>query len=112
MEGQVFDFVFVASVVLRQKHLKWAEGEDNLFLSHYFISATYRVTYDSMVFEGKVVLKFLSSFGSLININTEVLYYEKELQSRVGRYIVGNKLGKKNTKDKKLTWIKMHPGWG
>ena len=56
-----------------------------------------------MVFEGKVVLEFLSSFGSLININTEVLYYEKELQSRVGRYIVGNKLGKKNTKDKKLT---------
>lgn len=30
----------------------------------------------------------------------------KSLQCRLGRPIVGNKLGKKNTKDKKLMWVK------
>ena len=58
---------------------------------------------------GETEHKFLSSCGSLININIGVLYYEKEFQCRVGRYIVGNKLGKKNTKDKKLTWVKKLP---
>ena len=37
---------------------------------YYFISATYGIAYDNMVFEEKIELEFLSSFGtSLININ-------------------------------------------
>lgn len=46
-----------------------------------------------MVFEGKIECEFLSSFGSLININIGVLYYKKEFQCKVGRYIVGKKTG-------------------
>lgn len=63
-------------MVLRPKHSEEQEGEDNLFLSPDFTSATYGVAsiWQHGVFKEKIELELLSSLGtSLININIGVL---------------------------------------